>query len=297
MAKRRRKKSHRLYALIVILLGIAIIAATFLLLFYVQKIEVKGNEYTEDKVIIESVQEDRFSFNSMYLLIKYRFAKHDVPGSLTSMKVSLKNPWTVKITVQEKPIIGYLYESDNYVFFDKEGMVVLKGREMIAEVPCIEGIDIGKTKLYEPLQVKSEKLLKAILSVAQEVENFELKPDRIVCTDEGIELYFGNIRVMLGTDINTEKMAQISPILAKLEGRAGTLHLEHFESETNSITFTADSPAEDSEADTADEPSGADDGGDDVSSDDGYSEESEDDDYYDGESDDYYDDSYDEEIY
>ena len=62
MAKRRRrKKSHRLYALIVIILGIVIIAVSMYLLFYVQRVEIKGNDYTEDKVILESVQKDKYS--------------------------------------------------------------------------------------------------------------------------------------------------------------------------------------------------------------------------------------------
>ena len=126
MAKRRRrKKSHRLYALIVIILGIVIIAVSMYLLFYVQRVEIKGNDYTEDKVILESVQKDKYSVNSLYLIVKYRFMEYEVPGSLISMKVGLKNPWTVKVTVKEKPIIGFIYEDDNYVYFDKTGTVVL----------------------------------------------------------------------------------------------------------------------------------------------------------------------------
>lgn len=276
--RRKKKKSHRLYALVVILLGIAIIVGTFLLLFYVQKIEIKGNEYTEDAVIVESVQEDRLSANSLYLLIKYRFLDHDVPGSLSSMKVSLKNPWTVKVTVKEKPIIGYFCEDDGYAFFDKDGTVVAKAKEIKADVPCIEGLDISKTKLYQPLKVESKKLLKAILNVAQEVENYELNPDRIVCTDDGIELYFGNIRVMLGNEVTTEKMAQIAPILAKLGDKAGTLHLEHFESESNTITFTEDVPEDTAEAETTESYDTGEETGEDYSTEDyieeDYSEES-----------------------
>ena len=45
---KRKKKSHRLYALVVLLLGIAIIALGVLILFYVQKIEISGNEYCTD---------------------------------------------------------------------------------------------------------------------------------------------------------------------------------------------------------------------------------------------------------
>ena len=48
---KRKKKSHRLYALVVLLLGIAIIALGVLILFYVQKIEISGNEYCTDQEI------------------------------------------------------------------------------------------------------------------------------------------------------------------------------------------------------------------------------------------------------
>ena len=51
------KKSHKIYALVVILLGLAIIALAGLLLFYVQRIEVKGNEYTSSDEIVSMVQE------------------------------------------------------------------------------------------------------------------------------------------------------------------------------------------------------------------------------------------------
>ena len=287
MARRRRKKkSHRLYALIVIILGIAIIAMTVILLFYVQKIEIKGNEYTEDEVILESVEKDRLSVNSLYLLIKYRYMDYEMPKSLNSMKLGLKNPWTVRITVQEKAITGCFLEGENYVYFDKEGTVVLKKKELAEGVPYIEGVEIGETKLYKKMKVKDEKLFQAILNVVQEVKQFELTPDQILCTESGIELHFGTIRVLLGFDITTKKVAQILPILGKLEGRSGTLHLEHFEDETNTIPFKSDPPPDDPE------PSGD-------TGEDGYSDDDYDDDYY-GEyydgydyDDDYYDDYYD----
>ena len=68
---------------------------------------------------------------------------------------------------------------------------------------------------------------------------------------------YGSIRVVLGMDVTTEKMAQITPILAKLEGRAGTLDLQHFMDESNVIPFTADLPEDETNEqdgeDTSDE--------------------------------------------
>lgn len=246
--RRRRKKNHRVYALVTLILAIAIIVIGFGLLFYVQKIEVSGNDYTDNKVITESMQKDTLSFNSVYLLVKYRFLKHDTPKSLDSMKVSLKSPWTVKVKVKEKSIIGYLDEGSEYAYFDKDGRIVLKSTELRDGVPGIEGIDAGSTKLYQKIKVKSNKLLQAILNVAVEVKNYNLTPDRIVYEDDGINLYFGDICVQLGTDITTEKMAQISPIIAKLEGKSGVLHLEHYENDSNVITFS-EKEADDSSAD------------------------------------------------
>ena len=47
--KGTKRKSHRLYAFVVLLLAAAILALGVLILFYVQEIEVDGNEYCTDQ--------------------------------------------------------------------------------------------------------------------------------------------------------------------------------------------------------------------------------------------------------
>ena len=49
--KGTKRKSHRLYAFVVLLLAAAILALGVLILFYVQEIEVDGNEYCTDQQI------------------------------------------------------------------------------------------------------------------------------------------------------------------------------------------------------------------------------------------------------
>lgn len=235
---RTHKKGHKIYALIVIILGIAIIALSIILLFYIQKIEVTGNEYTSSQDIIDSVEEDKYAVNSLYVIWKYKFASYKKPGSIESMKVSIKNPWTVKVKVEEKKIVGYVYDDEGYVYFDKEGTVVLKGTEFIEETPCIEGIDVSDAQLYKPLKSGDKELFETILEVTSLLKKFELVPDRIVCAEDGIHLYFGEVCVSLGTKITTEKIAQISPILEKIAGQSGTLHLERYENDGDSITFS-----------------------------------------------------------
>lgn len=68
MAKNRKKKSHRIYAFFVLTLGIMIIVLSMLLLFHIQKIEVKGNNYCTDKEIVDLAKMTDFRIiHSMYL--------------------------------------------------------------------------------------------------------------------------------------------------------------------------------------------------------------------------------------
>lgn len=247
MERKKRRKSHRIYALVVIVLGLAIICISFLLLFYVQKIEVTGNEYCKEEEVLSVIKTDQFSFNSLYVLIRHKSSVPSMPKCLEEMNVSMRNPWTIRIKVKEKPIVGFVYEEKDYVYFDKTGLVVLKSNTYIEGVPSIEGIEVGKTKLYEKLNNENEDMFTSILETTEQVKRFELAPDRIAYSESGVELYFGTIRVLLGTDITPEKVAQITPILQKLEGRTGTLHLEKYENENTPISFQIEEPAPENE--------------------------------------------------
>ena len=72
------------------------------MLFYIQEVEVSGNEYCDSQEIVECVQNDKLSKNSMYVLAKYSLGQGKKPECLDTLKVSMKNPWTLKITVKRK---------------------------------------------------------------------------------------------------------------------------------------------------------------------------------------------------
>ncbi|MCI9422922.1 MAG: FtsQ-type POTRA domain-containing protein [Dorea sp.] len=235
--RRRKKKSHRIYAFIVLFLGLAIIAAVIFLLFYVQKIEVKGNDYVTEKEIIETVQNDDFSVNALYILGKYALGKGKTLPCLEQMKVRLKAPWSVKIEVKEKPIVGYIQNGELYDYFDKEGLVVLESSALIEGVPYIEGIGLGEVKLYEHLRSKNTKIFEQILETSREITKHDLKPDRIVCEEDVICLYVGRIRIRLGKNVSAVQIAQIAPILEKIGDKEGTLHLENYSEVQGTITF------------------------------------------------------------
>ena len=53
-------------------------------------------------------------------------------------------------------------------------------------------------------------------------------------------MYIGKVCVSLGLDVTSEKIAQIKPILKKLEDKEGTLHLENYSGGNDTITFAID---------------------------------------------------------
>lgn len=233
----KRHKIYRIYSLVRMFLIIIVAAATFFLLFAVRKIEVTGGEYANQKLITSWYSADPMSGNSIAFMIKYKMGKVDAPPYLDGAKVSMKNPWTLKVTVKEKKMVAYAAVGTENVYFDKDGLVVLKKNDIIEKIPCIEGLDIKKAELYSELDVGDKDIFQGIQEVAESLSDNELVPDRVVCSGSEIMLYFGNISVQLGSNNFADKIGQISPILERLNGQEGILHLEHFGQGTNVISF------------------------------------------------------------
>lgn len=235
--KKTKRKSHRLYAFVVLLLAAAILVLSVLVLFYVQQIKVEGNEYCTDQQIVDTVRSDKYSINTLYIAGKYAIGKGKSLPCLESIHVSLSAPWTLKVTVREKPIVGYLENKDNYAYFDKEGMVVSMSPTLIEGLPCIEGVSMKDIKLYSRLETDDSKIFEEILETSQEAVKQKISADRIVCRGDEIYLDIGKTYVNLGNQVSSDQIAQIPPILEKLGGQEGTLHLENYSESSDTITF------------------------------------------------------------
>ena len=236
--KKKKKRKHRVYAFFVLLFAFLILVLGIFILFHVQKVEVKGNDYCSTEEIVKSVQNDKYSVNGLYVLAKYKLGYGKQPDCFESIKVSLKNPWTLKITVQEKERIGYVMDSDGkYYYFDQDGMVIDVEEAPVDGIPLVDGIDPDELKLYHKLKKKSSIIYQEILEATREMKKYELSVTKIMCRSDRIYVYIGNVCVSLGNDVTSVKVAQIPKILEKLEGKEGTLHLENFSDESDTATF------------------------------------------------------------
>ena len=259
--ERRRKKRRKIGLYILLILILLIAAGVFIVMnvFTVENVVVEGNELYSSTQIENMVLNDEYSWNSLYVDLKYRFVDIGEVPFVDAMEVSLDNPHTVHIKVYEKGMLGYLYINSigQNAYFDKDGFVVETSTEVIDGVPKITGISCEEVVLYEKLQLENSDILRDLLNLTQTLKKYNLLPDEIQY-DSNMEpvLYYGTIQVKIGSEDNlSQKVVRLSIILPQLDGLSGTLHLETWTPETTDIIWDRAEEQSETEEETTEEPS------------------------------------------
>ena len=257
--ERRRKKRRKIGLYILLILILLIAAGVFIVMnvFTVENVVVEGNELYSSTQIENMVLNDEYSWNSLYVDLKYRFVDIGEVPFVDTMEVSLDNPHTVHIKVYEKGMLGYLYINSigQNAYFDKDGFVVETSTEVIDGVPKITGISCEEVVLYEKLQLENSDILRDLLNLTQTLKKYNLLPDEIQY-DSNMEpvLYYGTIQVKIGSEDNlSQKVVRLSIIFAQLDGLSGTLHLETWTPETTDIIWDRAEEQPDTEEEATEE--------------------------------------------
>lgn len=212
----------------------------FLTSYYrVTEVEVTGNEHYSKEEIQEMIVKGGLSENSLFLALKYHNREiSDVPF-IESMSVEVVSSHSIKITVYEKALAGCVEYLGQYMYFDREGIVVESAAETTPGIPQITGMSYEYIILYEKLPVEDDDIFKEILSMTQLLEKYEIDADKIHFDKAGnMTLYFGEAKAALGTKDNIDqKVMQLSHILPELEGKSGVLHMEDYEEGTKRVSF------------------------------------------------------------
>ena len=245
MIKEKRKKQKRrklgLYIFLGIVLLIALMAYFILEVCKVEKVVVDGNEWYSSKQIEDMLLNDEYSWNSLYVFLKYRFQEIGEVPFVDDMEISLDDPHTVRIKVYEKGILGYLYIPiiGQNAYFDKDGFVVETSLKVIPNVPKITGVKCSQVVLYEKLQLEDEGIFRFLLNLTQTLKKYDLEPNEIdFDLNENANIHYGDIHVIVGDEENlSQKIIRLSHILPQLKGLSGTLHLENWTEETTDIVF------------------------------------------------------------
>lgn len=218
-------------------------ALAFILIHYrVTEVEVIGNDHYSEEDIRNMVLQDNVTDNSILLSWKYRNKSIKNIPFIESMDVEVLDNSRIRIMVYEKTLAGCVNYLGNYMYFDREGIVVESAAESTRGVPEITGLHFDSVRLYEKLPVEEESIFKEILNLTQLLDKYEIVADKIYFDSTmNVTLYFGQARVRLGGNEKIdEKIMQLGAMVSSIEGKSGVLDMTDFNENTKRLTFEPD---------------------------------------------------------
>ena len=158
------------------------------------------------------------------------------------MDVTIEARDTIRISVYEKALAGYIAYLGQYMYFDKDGIVVEASTEKTAGIPQVTGLAFDHVILHEPLPVEKPEVFADILNITQQLDKYDMSADKIYFSpDYQVTLLFGDARVALGNDIYIEeKIMKLQYILPDLLGKSGVLDMREYSEDTKSYSFEQD---------------------------------------------------------
>ena len=202
-------------------------------------IVIEGNvKYTNEEMINYIFKSD-WDKNPFVLYYKTKYGKQKVIPFVDEYDVQITSINSVKITVYEKKIIGYVTYMGSNMYFDKDGTIVESSVEVLEGVPKVTGLDFASIVLYESLPVEDSQVFRLILDTTQTLQKYNIVVDKIYISDKKeVSLYMQDIKVELGNDEDmNDKIRSLNDMLPGLDGLSGTLDIRQYDENNKGYTF------------------------------------------------------------
>lgn len=206
--KLRFDKTKRTIILSAILLALFafLTAAYFYIInnYTVTTVYVDGNIHYTNEEIMEMVMGGPYGNNSLFLSLKYRDKGIDDVPFIQTMDVTVEARDTIRITVYEKALAGYVTYLGRYVYFDKDGIVVETSTEKTEGIPQVTGLKFDHVILHEPLPVDKPEIFTEILGITsswtsipwQRTRSISARIIRSLCCSEMPGLHWETIFIL-----------------------------------------------------------------------------------------------------
>ncbi len=230
------KKLLITFFIVLLLLGGGVF---YLTTFKLKEIEVVGCDMASADQVKKDF-ESRIKFgNTLEMMIRSKFDNDcDVPF-VAKTDIEYVNKNKVRIQVYEKSVAGCIQYMENYIYFDKDGIVLETSPEKFENVPYIKGLKVKSWEYGEELPLEDKKKFNLILNITQLIYKYGLVIDGIQFTQEDeIILHYDNIEVLLGDGSNLAvQMMNLGSILDGLDGKKGVLYMKEFSEDNSTASF------------------------------------------------------------
>lgn len=208
-----------------------------------EQVTVEGNRHYTKQQIMHMVMSGPLGNNSLFLSLKYKEKKITGVPFVDSITVTVTSNDSIKISVYEKALAGYIKYLDQYVYFDKDGFAIESSTMLTEGIPQVCGIVFNSVELGKKIGAEDDTLFLRTLDVTNLMRKYSLSVDKIYFHEDGdLTIYFGDVRVDLGNESThlEDKVMDLPQFLQKLEGMKGVLNMEKYDADYGLYVFSTD---------------------------------------------------------
>lgn len=229
---------------IILLIGIP--ALLFVSTFSIKNVTVIGSTRYSTEEISEKVLQSKFDGNAILLYLKYQYFTDIKIPFVEKIDVEMADNHSVNIYVYEKKVTGCVEFLGEYLYFDKDGIIVESSSQMLEDIPQIRGLRFNKIILHEKLEVQKEELFDVILNLTQLIGKYELGVSTISFSSSyEVTIDCGDIEVLLGKKSTyDEPLSELKNILAEAKGMKLSIDMRNYVKGTKTIIAKPEKPSD-----------------------------------------------------
>lgn len=143
--------------LILILLIVGIPGMLIISTFNIKKLEVIGTKRYKPEQITSQLMKTKLDKNALYFYMNYNyFTKVRLPF-IEKIDVTMIDRNSITVYVYEKMVAGCVEFMGEYMYFDKDGIVVECSTKQLEDVPVIKGLEFSKIILSERIELMEQE--------------------------------------------------------------------------------------------------------------------------------------------
>lgn len=198
-----------------------VIGSIFLLLifciffFRIKTVTIEGNTYYSQEQMAEMFQSNIFEKNLLTFWLMDKCSLTPELAFVREYEVTYPSVNEIHIKLYEKAIVAGIAYANQYIYFDKDGMVLQSADKPVEGIPLFETKNLTTFTLYEKVRMEDEGLLEQIMNLANLFQHYKVKWDK-VAFDENNEafLFIHKTKVLLGKKTNyDEAISALSSVL------------------------------------------------------------------------------------
>lgn len=228
-----------------ILLAVLALFAGLVFFFRVTEVTVEGNSYYSEEEMANMFQEKIWERNVISFFLMDRLSLTPEFPFVREYEVTYPSVNRVHIKMYEKSIVAGIAYTNQYIYFDHDGMVLKSTDKPEKGIPLFETKNLTTFTLYAKVQMQDEKLLEQILNLANLFKHYDVQWDTVQFNENSeAVLYSGDITVKLGKRDNyDEQISALASILAQAQKKKlkGTMDLTGYDVK-GTVIFRQDMP-------------------------------------------------------